>query len=76
VLDRLHELAVDLFGDDLRAADHHLEAFAAHHFDEDGELQFAATEDFEAVGAARVFDANGDVGEELFVEALAECCAR
>ncbi len=72
VLDGLHELAVDFPGDDFRAADHELKAFAAHHLDEDGELELAAAEDLKAVGAAGLFDANGDVGEELFFEALAQ----
>ena len=63
-------------GDDFGARDHELEAFAAHHLDEDGELQLAAAEDLEGVGRAGVFDADGDVGEQLFVEALAAGCAR
>ena len=46
-------LAVDDAGDDLGPADHELEAFAAHHLDEDGELQLAAAEDLEAVRASR-----------------------
>ena len=46
------ELAVDALGDDLGLADHHLEAFAAHHFDQDGELQFAAAQHHERVGRA------------------------
>ena len=61
-----------MLGDDLGAADHELEAFAAHHLDEDGELQLAAAEDLEAVRAAGLFDADGDVGEQFFVEALAQ----
>ena len=52
------------------AGDHELEAFAAHHLDEDGELELAAAEDLEALGGAGVFDADGDVGEELALEAL------
>ena len=72
----LHELAVDALGDDLGARDHELEAFAAHHLDEHGELELAAAEDLEGVGRAGVFDADGDVGEELFVEALLDDCAR
>jgi hypothetical protein len=33
-------------------------------------LQLAAAEDFEVVGRARVFDADGDVGEQLALEAF------
>ena len=76
VLDRLHELAVDDAGDDLRPADHQLVAFAAHHLDEDGELQFAAAQHLEAVRRAGLLDADGDVGQQLLVEALAQIAAR
>src|SRR6185437_1909467 len=75
VLDGLHGFAVDDAGDDLRPADHELVTFAAHHLDDDGELQLAAAEDFETVGGASVFDADGDVGEQLFVETLAQVAA-
>ena len=63
-------------GDDLGPADHELEAFAAHHLDEDGELKFAAAEDLEAVRRAGLFHADGDVGEQFLVEALAQIAAR
>ena len=66
------QLAIDVSGDDLGAADHELEAFAAHHFDQDGELQFAAAENLEAVRASGLFDANGDVGEQFFFQTLAQ----
>ena len=68
----LHRLAVDLAGNNLRAADSELEAFAAHHFDQDGELQFAAAHHLKGIGTTRIFDANGDVGEQLFVETIAQ----
>ena len=45
-------------GDDLRPPGHHLEAFAAHHFDQDGELQFAAAEHLEGVRRAGLLIAN------------------
>src|SRR5580700_7185914 len=72
MFDRFHELAVDFFRDDLGTADHELITFAAHHLDEDGELELAAAEDFEAVGRAGFFNAHGNVGEELFLEALTQ----
>ena len=68
VLDGLHQLAVFFIapGDDLGLADHELVAFAAHHFNQDGELELAAAEDLERVGGAGVFDVQRDVGEQLF----------
>src|ERR1700735_2570909 len=45
---------------------HQFEAFAAHHLNQNRELQFPAAEDLEGVGRAGFFDAYGDVGEQLF----------
>ena len=75
MLDRLHARAVDHLGDDLRAAGHELVALAAHHLDQNGELQLAAAEHLEGVGRAGLFHADGDVGEQLFFEALAQIAA-
>ena len=75
VLDRLHAHAVDHLGDDLRPAGHQLEAFAAHHFDQNCKLQFAAAQHLEAVGRSGFFHANRDVGEQLFFQALAQVAA-
>jgi hypothetical protein len=47
MLDWLHQLAIHSLGDDLRLADHEFVAFAAHHFDENRKLQFAAAHDRE-----------------------------
>ena len=69
---RLVQLAVDGLGQDFGLADGQLEAFAAHHFDQDGELQFAAAHHFEGVGAAGFFDSDGDVGEQFFIQAVAQ----
>src|ERR1039458_314683 len=69
--DGLHELAVDGAGDDLRLADGEFETFAAHHFDEDGKLQFAAAHHGESV-RRNLIDADGDVGQQLLVQALGE----
>ena len=52
VLHGFHELAVDALGDNLRLADHQLETFAAHHFNEDRKLQFAAAQHLEGIRAA------------------------
>ena len=46
-------------------------AFAAHHFDQDGELQFAAAHHFEGV-VAQFLHADGDVGEQFLIQALAQ----
>src|SRR5262249_27987798 len=64
--------AVFVANDDFGLADHELEAFAAHGFDEDGELEFAAAEHAERLGRVGGFHANGDVGEQLFLQAVAE----
>ncbi len=48
---RLHQLAVDALGDDLGLADGKFETLAAHHLDQNRELQFAASHHLERVGA-------------------------
>ncbi len=72
MLDRLHELAIDALGDDLGLANHQFVTFAAHHLDKDGELQLSASQHFEGIGSARIFDAQRDVGQQFFFEALAK----
>ena len=62
---RLELLAVFVAHDDFGLADHQLEAFAAHGFDQNRELQFAAAEHAERFGRVGVFDADGNVGEQL-----------
>ena len=57
LFDRLHQLAVDALGDDLRLAHHQFVAFATHHLDQDGELQFAAAQHLERIRRAGVFHA-------------------
>src|SRR5208283_682935 len=71
-LDGLHLFAVFGADDDFGFADHEFKTFPAHGFDEDGELEFAAAEDAEGFGRVGVFDADGDVGEQLFGEAVAK----
>ena len=66
----LHDGAVDAPRHDLRPRHHHLEALTAHHFDEHGKLQLAAPQHFEGFRAAGIFHADGDVGEQLLIEAL------
>ena len=64
-LDRLVELAVDLAGEHLGLADGQLEALAAHHLDEHGQLQLAAALDLPGVGPLGVADAQRDVADQL-----------
>uniref|UniRef100_A0A0N4ZGX7 DUF2156 domain-containing protein n=1 Tax=Parastrongyloides trichosuri TaxID=131310 RepID=A0A0N4ZGX7_PARTI len=63
VFDRLHALA-GLVGLEhhARTADRDFEAFAAHAFDQNAQLQFAAAGDLEGVLLGSFGDADGDVG--------------
>ena len=57
---------------DFRLADHQLVAFAAHGFDQDGQLQFAAAQHAKRVGGAGIFHAQRDVGEQFLFEPRAQ----
>ena len=57
--------AVDLLGDDVGARDLELEALAAHHLDQDRELQLAAADDLHLLGRVGRLDADRDVAEQL-----------
>src|SRR5581483_2386386 len=70
--DRLHQLAVDSLGDDLRLADHQFIAFTAHHFNKDRKLQFAAPHNLERIGAVGVLHPQGNIGQKLLIQALAQ----
>ena len=54
---------------DLGLADRHLVALAAHHLDEDRELQLAAPGDLERVGRVGRLDPDRDVGQHLLLQA-------
>ena len=58
--------------DDFRFADHEFVAFAAHHFDQNRKLEFAAAHDDENVGRAGVFDAKRNIRQQFFLQALAQ----
>ena len=75
VLHRLHTHAVHHAGHNLRAACHQLETFAAHHLNQNGKLQFAAAQHLEAVWRVGFFHADGDVGEQFLLQALAQVAA-
>ena len=71
-LHRLVHLAVDLAGDHLGLADRQLEALAAHGLDQHGQLQLAAAEHLPHVGPVGGADPDGDVADQLGVEARLE----
>ena len=55
--------------DDFRFGNLHFVAFAPHHLDQDGELQFPSSGHFEAVHGLHFFDADGDIAEGLLFQA-------
>jgi len=72
---RLQLLAIDFLHDHARPRYGQFVAFAAHVFQQDGEVQFAAAGDQEDVGILGVLDAQGDVGQEFLLQALAQLAA-
>ena len=68
----LENSRLTLAGQDFRLADLEFVTFTPHHFNNDGELQFAAAHHFKSVRAACLFHSDGDVGQELFVEPVAQ----
>ena len=68
ILDRLHDLAVDDLGDDVGAGDLELEALAAHHLDQDRELQLAAAQHFHLLRRVGRLDLDRHVAEQLAIE--------
>src|SRR5882762_1061608 len=71
-LERLQLAAVFSTHHDFGFADHQLETFAAHRFDQDGELQFATAENAKRFRRIGIFDANRNVGEQLFLQPVAK----
>ena len=67
--------AVDDFLQHLRLADRELVALAAHVLDQDGQVQFAATEHPKHVRLGGVLDAQGDVALQFAVQPLADLAA-
>ena len=59
-------LTVDVAVHDARFADCQFKAFAAHVFQQNGQVQFAASGYAEHVGIGGIFHAQGDVGQQLF----------
>ena len=65
LFDRLDHLAVDRLGDDVGTRDLQLEAFAAHHLDQNRQLQLAAADDLHLLGRVGRLEADRDVAEQL-----------
>ena len=68
-------LTVDVAVHDARLADCQFKAFAAHVFQQNGQVQFAASGYAEHVGIGSIFHAQGDVGQQLFLQAVADLAA-
>ena len=71
-LERLFRDAVVLVEHHVRLADRELIALAAHGFDQHRQVQHAAAEDLERIGAIGRLDAEGDVALQLFEQAARE----
>ena len=57
---------------DFRLADHQFEAFAAHGFDQNRQLQFAAAQHAEGFRSVGILHADGDVGEQFLLQTIAQ----
>ncbi len=68
-------LTVDVAVHDARFADGEFVAFAAHIFQQNGQVQLAASGYAEHVGIGGVFHAQGDVGQQFFLQAVADLAA-
>ena len=61
---------LDLLGDDVGTRDLQLVALAPHHLDQNRQLQLAAAEHFHLLRRVGRLDPDGDVAEQLLVEAI------
>ena len=75
LFDRLDHAAIDRFGDDVRARHLQLEAFAAHHLDEDRQLELAAPDDLDLLRGIGRLEANRHVAEKLAIQPIAAAVA-
>src|SRR5215469_2552336 len=69
---RFELFSVFVANDNFGFAHHEFETFTAHGFDKDGKLQFTAAENTKGFGSFRVFNANGNIGEEFLGETIAQ----
>ena len=66
LLDRFQRVAgFVLMGDDFGTGNAELQSFAPHLFDQNRQMQFAATGDFDAVGSTEVFHPQRDVDAQF-----------
>ena len=70
-LHRLMQLPVDRLGQNLRLADHQLIPLAAHHLDQNRQLQFSAAHHFKGVRAPGLFHFDRNVGQQFLIQAVA-----
>ena len=70
--DRLELFATFVANDDLGLADHQLKTFAAHGLNQNGQLQFAAAEYPERFRRVGILHANGNVGQQFALQAIAQ----
>ena len=68
-------LTVNFAVNDARFADCQFKAFAAHVFQQNGQVQFAASGYAEYVGIGGIFHAQGDVGQQFLLQAVADLAA-
>src|SRR5579875_3678735 len=66
------ELAVYRSSENLRFADLQFIAFPPHHFDENRELQLAASHYLERIGPARFLDSNRNVCQQFSVQSVTQ----
>ena len=71
----LHHHAVDTLGNDLRPTNHQLKTFAAHHLNQNGQLQFAAAQHLEAIRGFCFFNEDADIGQQLLLQPLTQIAA-
>src|SRR4029077_1906746 len=71
-LERLELAAAFRAHHDFGVADPYIKTFATHGFDQNRELQFAAAQHAKGFRSVGVFHADGNVGEQLFLQAVAE----
>ena len=70
--ERLEAAAVFSVHHNFGLAGHELVAFAAHGFDQNGQLQFAAAEHAKSFGSVGILDADGDIGEQFLLQTVAQ----
>ncbi len=67
--------AINILENHPRARDGQFVAFAAHIFDEDGQMQLAPAGNQEDVGILGVLDAQGNIGKQFLVQTLTNLAA-